>query len=83
VQGQSVKITTGNAAVAAIDTGTTLIGGPTADVNAIWAAVPGSAAVVNQEGFFSFRELQFSPPPFKKFVIPNVPHPRRSLFYLS
>jgi cathepsin D len=54
VQGQSVQITTGNAALAAIDTGTTLIGGPTADVNAIWAAVPGSAAVVDQEGFFSF-----------------------------
>lgn len=54
VQGQSVQITTGNAALAAIDTGTTLIGGPSADVNAIWAAVPGSAAVVNQQGFFSF-----------------------------
>jgi cathepsin D len=54
VQGQSVQISTGNAALAAIDTGTTLIGGPTADVNAIWAAVPGSAAVENQQGFFSF-----------------------------
>lgn len=54
VQGQSVQISTGNAALAAIDTGTTLIGGPTADVNAIWAAVPGSAAVADQQGFFSF-----------------------------
>ena len=62
MQGQSVQISTGNDALAAIDTGTTLIGGPTADVNAIWAAVPGSAAVADQEGFFSFRELQFSSP---------------------
>lgn len=56
VQGQSVQITTGNAALVLFDTGTSLIGGPSADVNAIWAAVPGSAAVVNQKGFFSFRE---------------------------
>jgi len=56
VQGQSIKITTGSAALAVIDVGSTLIGGPTADVNAIWAAVPGSAAVVNYAGFFSFRE---------------------------
>jgi len=56
VQGQSVQITTGNAALVVIDTGSTLIGGPTADVKAIWAAVPGSAAVVDPqlEGFFSF-----------------------------
>jgi cathepsin D len=54
VQGQSVQIATGNSALAAIDTGTTLIGGPTVDVNAIWAAVPGSAPIVNQQGFFSF-----------------------------
>ena len=56
VQGKSVQITTGNDALALLDTGTTLIGGPTADVRAIWAAVPGSAAVVNQQGFFSFRQ---------------------------
>jgi cathepsin D len=58
VQGQSVQITTGNAALVVIDTGSTLIGGPTADVKAIWAAVPGSAAVVDPqlEGFFSFRK---------------------------
>jgi len=55
VQGRSVQITTGNAALAAFDTGTTLIGGPTADVNAFWAAVPGSARIVGQQqGFFSF-----------------------------
>jgi len=55
VQGQSIRITTGDAAPAAIDTGANFIGGPTADVNAIWAAVPGSAAV-NNTGFYSFRK---------------------------
>lgn len=54
VQGKSVSITTGSAALSAIDTGTTLIGGPTADVNTIWAAVPGSSPVANMQGFFSF-----------------------------
>jgi len=55
VGGTSVAITTGNTALAAIDTGTTLIGGPTADVAAIWAAVPGSAASQDSQGFFEFR----------------------------
>jgi len=57
VQGKSVSITTGSAALSAIDTGTTLIGGPTADVNTIWAAVPGSSPVANMQGFFSFRSF--------------------------
>jgi len=54
VGGTSVAITTGTTALAAIDTGTTLIGGPTADVAAIWAAVPGSQASQDQQGFFEF-----------------------------
>ncbi|KNZ76590.1 Lysosomal aspartic protease [Termitomyces sp. J132] len=54
VQGKNVKITTGNSALSAIDTGTTLIGGPTEDVAAIWAAVPGSQPVPSMSGFFSF-----------------------------
>ncbi|KAJ7916770.1 aspartyl protease [Mycena leptocephala] len=56
VQGKSVDISTGNAAISAIDTGTTAIGGPTDDVSAIWAAVPGASAVREQggEGFFQF-----------------------------
>lgn len=57
MQGKSVSISTGNSAISAIDTGTTAIGGPTADVNAIWAAVPGASAVEERggEGFFQFR----------------------------
>ncbi|KAJ7040974.1 aspartic peptidase domain-containing protein [Mycena alexandri] len=56
VQGNSVDISTGNAAFSAIDTGTTAIGGPSDDVSAIWAAVPGASAVRDQggEGFFQF-----------------------------
>ena len=56
VQGRSVQIATGRAAPAVIDSGTSLIAGPTADVDAIWAAVPGSAAAVGYPGFFTFRE---------------------------
>lgn len=56
-----MDISTGNAAISAIDTGTTAIGGPTDDVSAIWAAVPGASAVREQggEGFFQFRGWPF------------------------
>ncbi|TFK54576.1 acid protease, partial [Heliocybe sulcata] len=55
VQGGSVGISTGNAALAAIDTGTTLVGGPSNDVDAIWAAVSGSQALSGQyAGFYAF-----------------------------
>ncbi|KAJ7933949.1 aspartic peptidase A1 [Mycena leptocephala] len=54
VQGKSADVVTGANALAAIDTGTTLIGGPTDDVNAIWAAIPGSATVPSMPGFFQF-----------------------------
>ena len=57
VQGQSVSIPTGQSALSAIDTGTTLIGGPSDAVQAIWDAVPGHQALTGQmEGFFAFRE---------------------------
>ncbi|KAF4567268.1 hypothetical protein EYR40_006265 [Pleurotus pulmonarius] len=54
VNGNSVSVATGSAGVSAIDTGTTLIGGPSADVRAIWDAVPGSQPVDGMDGFFSF-----------------------------
>ena len=53
-QGKAVPITTGNSALAAIDTGTTLIGGPTADVQAIWNAV-GGTAIPSMPGYYQFR----------------------------
>ncbi|KAF8160631.1 aspartic peptidase domain-containing protein [Crassisporium funariophilum] len=54
VSGTAVKITSGDSALSAIDTGTTLLGGPSADVAAIWAAVPGSAPSQGNQGFWSF-----------------------------
>ncbi|KAI0038739.1 acid protease [Auriscalpium vulgare] len=55
VNGKSVTVPGGDSALAAIDTGTTLVGAPTAAVNAIWGAVSGSQALSgNQAGFFSF-----------------------------
>ncbi|KAJ6538784.1 aspartic peptidase A1 [Mycena vulgaris] len=54
VQGQAVNVATGDAALAAIDTGTTLIGGPTDDVNTIWNAIPGSSPIRSMPGFFQF-----------------------------
>jgi hypothetical protein len=54
VDGKAVDI--GNDNQAAIDTGTTLIGAPTAAVAAIWGAVPNSVPLTgNMTGFFSFR----------------------------
>lgn len=55
VDGKSVQSEGSGQAIAAIDTGTTLITGATADVQAIWAAVPGSAPSGDQAGFFTFR----------------------------
>lgn len=56
VNGKSVTIPTGNSAISAIDTGTTLIGGPSAGVRAIYAAIPGSQALTGQmQGFYAFR----------------------------
>lgn len=52
--GNALPIATGNSALSAIDTGTTLIGGPTADVAAFWKAVPNSAPVQGMDGLFSF-----------------------------
>jgi len=54
VGGRSVRITPGNAAISAIDTGTTLIGGPTNDVVAFWSTVSGSSPVPGLPGFFLY-----------------------------
>ncbi|PCH35995.1 acid protease [Wolfiporia cocos MD-104 SS10] len=55
VQGKSVSIPTGSSAQAAIDTGTTLIGGPSEAVKNVYAAIPGSQALSGQyNGFYAF-----------------------------
>ncbi|KAI0823420.1 acid protease [Trametes gibbosa] len=54
VQGKSVSIPSGDAALSAIDTGTTLIGGPTSAVTAIYNAIPGAIPVPSMQGFWQF-----------------------------
>jgi len=56
VNGQNIQVSTGDAALSAIDTGTTLVGGPTDDVKAIWNSVKGSSQIRNgpYAGFYAF-----------------------------
>jgi cathepsin D len=56
VQGKTITVPTGSSAAAAIDTGTTLIGGPTSTVQAIYNAIPDSESVPNSGGMFAFRK---------------------------
>lgn len=57
VGGQSIDIGSGSDVLAAIDTGTTLIGGPSASIAAIYAQVPGAQqGSGNFEGYYTFRE---------------------------
>lgn len=54
VQGKSVQIAS-SSATSAIDTGTTLIGGPSIEVQNIWAQVPGSVPLVGEmDGFYGY-----------------------------
>jgi len=55
VQGNSVTLPTGSASYSAIDTGTTLVGGPTSAIQAIFAQIPGSApASGSYEGYYTY-----------------------------
>ncbi|EIN11518.1 acid protease [Punctularia strigosozonata HHB-11173 SS5] len=55
VTGKEVQLSGGNNALSAIDTGTTLIGGPSTDVANFWATVPGSEALTgSNQGFWSY-----------------------------
>ncbi|KAF5314253.1 hypothetical protein D9619_012012 [Psilocybe cf. subviscida] len=63
VNGQNIAISTGSLALASIDTGTSHIAGPTADVQAFWAAVPNSGPSPVGPGIFNFpctQELSVS-----------------------
>jgi cathepsin D len=68
VNSNTVNIGTSN--LAAIDTGTTLIGAPAAAVNAIWSAVSGAVALTgNMDGFYAFRMYSFHPPPWRCLAV--------------
>ncbi|KIK60512.1 hypothetical protein GYMLUDRAFT_43837 [Collybiopsis luxurians FD-317 M1] len=54
-QGSAISIASGSSALAAIDTGTTLIGGPEEEVAAIYANIPNSKAGTGQlEGYYQY-----------------------------
>jgi len=55
VQGNSITLPSGKDSYAAIDTGTTLIGGPQDTIAAIYASIPGSEpASGDYEGYYSY-----------------------------
>jgi len=56
VNSGSVTLPSGSSSLAAIDTGTTLIGGPAEQVAALYALIPGSSAGTgNLEGYYVYR----------------------------
>jgi hypothetical protein len=57
VNGNSVTLPTGSDALAAIDTGTTLVGGPPDAIAALYAHIPNSqAGTGNMEGYYYYRK---------------------------
>jgi cathepsin D len=55
VQGNEVTLPTGSSSFAAIDTGTTLVGGPPSAIAALYAQIPGSApASGNYDGYYTY-----------------------------
>lgn len=55
VQGNSIPVPTGSASYSAIDTGTTLVGGPSSAIQAIFDQIPGSApATGNYQGYYTY-----------------------------
>ena len=64
VNGESVTLSSGSGAYAAIDTGTTLVGGPEDAVSALYAQIPGSQALTGDNaGYYVYREPPSLPPP--------------------
>ena len=61
VQGKTLQIPASQG-LAAIDTGTTLIGAPSSIVAQFYSAVPGSKALTGQyDGMYAFREYLIFP----------------------
>ena len=58
VNSNSVTLPSGQSSFAAIDTGTTLIGGPAAEVASVYAQIPNSVAGTgNFDGYYLYRAL--------------------------
>jgi cathepsin D len=56
VNSNSVSLPSGTSSYAAIDTGTTLIGGPATQVASLYASIPNSAlGTGNYEGYYTYR----------------------------
>ncbi|KAK2465711.1 hypothetical protein APHAL10511_002255 [Amanita phalloides] len=55
VQGSSISLSSGSSSYAAIDTGTTLVGGPPSTIAEIYAQIPGSqAGSGNFQGYYTY-----------------------------
>lgn len=55
VQGKSITLPSGSSAYAAIDTGTTLVGGPSSAIQNIFAQIPGSAPGTGSwDGYYTY-----------------------------
>lgn len=62
VQGNAITLGSGKDSYSAIDTGTTLIGGPQDAVAAIYASIPDSSPETgNYEGYYTYRESSYQP----------------------
>ena len=62
VQGNSITLESGKGSYSAIDTGTTLIGGPQDAIAAIYANIPDSSLGTGDfEGYYSYRESSALP----------------------
>ncbi len=58
VNGQPVTFDAGSASYAAIDTGTTRVGGPADSTSALYAQIPGSETLTGDNtGYYTYREL--------------------------
>ena len=56
----SNSVTIPSSSQVAIDTGTTLVGGPAEQISQLFAQIPGSApATGNYEGYYTYRKLSF------------------------
>lgn len=72
-QGSSVSLSSGAASYAAIDTGTTLVGGPQSVIAELYAAIPGSSPATGEwEGYYQYRKSPSHTLPFPSSFIYGV-----------